>query len=109
MEIHHRPRNRRDRAAMPFRSSLHARVMLVGTAVAAGGRRRHPAAGVDARPRWRPLGEEDLDRRALIWVTARTAGFNTIDIATLGNPTPMLLMLLMFVGAGRARWRAVLS
>ncbi|RXM02453.1 potassium transporter, partial [Citrobacter sp. AAK_AS5] len=33
-------------------------------------------------------------------VTARTAGFNTIDIATFGTPTLMLLMLLMFVGAG---------
>ncbi|MBN2289603.1 MAG: ATPase, partial [Candidatus Glassbacteria bacterium] len=31
--------------------------------------------------------------------TARTAGFNTVNIAYLGNATILLLMLLMFVGA----------
>ncbi|NOX90377.1 MAG: hypothetical protein GXO77_15310 [Calditrichaeota bacterium] len=32
-------------------------------------------------------------------VTARTAGFNTIDISLLTTPTVLLLMLLMFIGA----------
>ena len=32
-------------------------------------------------------------------VTPRTAGFNTMDIATLGTATALLLMLLMFIGA----------
>jgi trk system potassium uptake protein TrkH len=32
-------------------------------------------------------------------VTARTCGFNTVDIATLANPTLLLLMILMFIGA----------
>ena len=32
-------------------------------------------------------------------VTARTAGFNTIDIANLSNTTLFLLVLLMFIGA----------
>jgi len=32
-------------------------------------------------------------------VTPRTAGFNTVDIATLGTATALFLMLLMFIGA----------
>jgi len=32
-------------------------------------------------------------------VTPRTAGFNTIDLATLGTATVLLLLLLMFIGA----------
>ncbi len=32
-------------------------------------------------------------------VTARTAGFNTVDIATLSTSSALLLMLLMFIGA----------
>jgi len=33
-------------------------------------------------------------------VTARTAGFNTVDIAALSNDTLMILIVLMFIGAG---------
>lgn len=33
-------------------------------------------------------------------VTARTAGFNTVQIAEWGTPALLILMLLMFVGAG---------
>ena len=33
-------------------------------------------------------------------VTARTAGFNTVAIEALSNPTILVLMTLMFVGAG---------
>jgi trk system potassium uptake protein TrkH len=32
-------------------------------------------------------------------VTARTAGFNTVDLAQMGVPTVFLMMFLMFVGA----------
>lgn len=32
-------------------------------------------------------------------ITCRTAGFNTVDMATLGNATAALMILLMFVGA----------
>ena len=32
-------------------------------------------------------------------VTARTAGFNTVDIAALSNDTLMILIVLMFIGA----------
>ncbi|WP_066191329.1 MULTISPECIES: TrkH family potassium uptake protein [Gracilibacillus] len=35
-------------------------------------------------------------------ITARTAGFNTMDIAGLEEPTLFLLLLLMFIGAGSA-------
>lgn len=35
-------------------------------------------------------------------VTARTAGFNTVDIAAWGTPATMVLMFLMFIGAGPA-------
>jgi trk system potassium uptake protein TrkH len=93
-------RSRRDAAGLPFRLSLHSRVVLVGSAVAvAGGAAAilafewtHALAG-------RPLGEKLLIG-AFQSVTARTAGFNTIDLAAVGNPTLMVLMLLMFVGAG---------
>lgn len=32
-------------------------------------------------------------------ITARTAGFNTVAISTLANPTALMLMILMFIGA----------
>ena len=32
-------------------------------------------------------------------VTPRTAGFNTVDIGSLANPTILLIMVLMFIGA----------
>ncbi|MCW8132434.1 MAG: hypothetical protein KIS92_18950, partial [Planctomycetota bacterium] len=35
-------------------------------------------------------------------VTARTAGFNTVDIAALSSPTLLVLMVLMFVGGSPA-------
>lgn len=33
-------------------------------------------------------------------ITARTAGFNTIDIGGLSNPSLIVLMMLMFIGGG---------
>jgi trk system potassium uptake protein TrkH len=35
-------------------------------------------------------------------VTTRTAGFNTLDISQLTEPTLLLMVLLMFIGAGSA-------
>ncbi len=32
-------------------------------------------------------------------ITARTAGFNTVEIAQLGNPTLLMILLMMFIGA----------
>lgn len=100
VEIGHWVRSRRDAAGLPFRLSLHSRVVLVGTVVAVGG----GAAAILALEWTQALAQRPLGEKILISafqsVTARTAGFNTIDIATLGNPTLMVLMLLMFVGAG---------
>lgn len=73
--------------------SLHSRTMLIGTIVLITF-----GFGVFMilEPQSGPLG----------WffqsVTARTAGFNTVDIATWGTPATMVLMFLMFVGAGPA-------
>ncbi|WP_242236264.1 TrkH family potassium uptake protein [Bacillus cereus group sp. BfR-BA-01316] len=35
-------------------------------------------------------------------ISTRTAGFNTVDIAALSKPSLLLMMLLMFIGAGSA-------
>lgn len=47
----------------------------------------------------RPWGERLLIA-AFQSVTSRTAGFNTVDIAALSNPTLLILIALMFVGGG---------
>jgi trk system potassium uptake protein TrkH len=44
-----------------------------------------------------PLGEKLLGA-GFQSVTARTAGFNTVDIGLLGGPGVMLLVILMFIG-----------
>jgi trk system potassium uptake protein TrkH len=47
-----------------------------------------------------------MDSQAALWaswfqaVTPRTAGFNTIDIASLEDATTALMLLLMFIGGG---------
>ncbi|MHB8095720.1 MAG: TrkH family potassium uptake protein [Candidatus Aminicenantales bacterium] len=45
-----------------------------------------------------PLGEKILASSFQV-VTARTAGFNTMDLATLGPASVALLCILMFIGA----------
>jgi trk system potassium uptake protein TrkH len=80
------------------RLSLHARLALASTAllIVAG-------AVALALLEWsRTLAPLAWPARLLAAlfqsVTARTAGFNTLDIAAMGSPTLFLLMLLMFVG-----------
>ncbi len=49
-----------------------------------------------------PLGRTWTERLAGAWflsATARTAGFNTVDMARLSPPTKFLTVVLMFVGA----------
>lgn len=52
-----------------------------------------------------PAARETLAWPARAWgaffqsVTARTAGFNTMDIALLGTPSQLVLITLMFIGA----------
>jgi trk system potassium uptake protein TrkH len=100
VEIGNWLRSRRAAGGLPFRLSLHSRVILIGSVVAgAGGALAILACEWTHALAGRPLGEKLLIG-VFQSVTARTAGFNTIDIATLGNPTLMVLLLLMFVGAG---------
>lgn len=88
-----------DRRKRPQRLSLHSKIVLVTTAVLilAGaltiGLLEHDQALAAM-----PLGEK-------IWtalfqsITARTAGFNTIDLSLFQVPTLFLLVFLMFIGA----------
>lgn len=75
------------------RLSLHTRTMLIGTAVfILGGAVLF--WGLESEASW-------LD--ALFQsVTARTAGFNSVDLVRWGTPSMLVLMFLMFVGAGPA-------
>jgi trk system potassium uptake protein TrkH len=79
---------------------LHTKIMLVTTAILIGGgtilflfTERN---GVFAGMPW----PERIMAAMFQAVTPRTAGFNTIDIASLSGGGTMLTILLMFVGAG---------
>lgn len=81
--------------------SLHTRVVVIATALLlAGG-----TVAIFALERGNPLtlgplGAGDAWLAAFFQsATARTAGFNSIDIGSLTHPTLFLLMALMFVGA----------
>lgn len=91
---------RRDSNDLPLRPSLHTRVVLVGTVVALVG----GALAVFVFEAGNALAGRPLGERLLIAtfqsVSARSAGFNTVDIGSLTNATLVILMLLMFVGAG---------
>lgn len=85
----------------PRRTNLHAKVVLTTTAVLIGLgtvlvlaiEARNPAT----------LGPLGLPQKILAAffqsVTPRTAGFNTVDISRMYEPTLMLLIVLMFIGA----------
>lgn len=85
----------------PRRFNLHAKVVLTTTAVLIGLgtilvlaiESRNPAT----------LGPLSLPQKVLAAffqsVTPRTAGFNTVDIGRMYEPTLMLLIVLMFIGA----------
>ncbi len=81
--------------------SLHTRVVLIATSLLlAGG-----TVAVFALERGNPLTLGPLGTGEAWLVaffqsaTARTAGFNTIDIGSLTHPTLFLMMALMFIGA----------
>jgi len=85
----------------PRRYTLHARVVLTSTAalIALG-------TGLILALEWTnptTLGALPWGGRVLAAffqsVTPRTAGFNTVDIGSLREPTLMLLVILMFIGA----------
>ena len=79
---------------------LHSKLMLIGTAgLILFGMVSFLALEWDESLAGMPFG-----RRLLVAffqsVTARTAGFNTVDIGVLTNATLFLLVLLMMIGAG---------
>lgn len=84
-----------------FRLSLHTKVVLITTAVLILSgwtgillfEHRNPASLQNLS--WMDRGLTALFQS----VTARTAGFNTLDIASLSAPTLYLLVILMFIGA----------
>jgi trk system potassium uptake protein TrkH len=90
---------RRHRQGVRWRLSLHSRLVLVTSgvlivagwaallALEAGGALRDAGIG---EALWITLFQS---------VTARTAGFNTIDLNALGVPSLFLMLVLMFVGA----------
>ena len=87
-----------------FPLTLHSKVALLTTLVLCLG----GAAAVTALE-WRnplTLGELPLHGKLLAGffqgITPRTAGFNTLDYSTLGEPTLLVTMLLMFVGGSPA-------
>ena len=84
------------------RFSLHAKLMLLGTAILlAGGT---VAVAVLEWDNPGTLGQLSLGGKLMAsWfqsVTTRTAGFNTIDIGAMEDSTTTLFMALMIVGAG---------
>lgn len=92
--------SRMRRTGAPQRLSLHSRIVLTATAVALGG----GTALILLLEMSNVLAHRPWGERLLIAgfhsVSARTAGFNTVDIAVLSNPTLLVLLVLMFVGAG---------
>lgn len=84
------------------RLSLHSRLTLVATAVLlAGGTVLY--LGLEAGHALAPLGALDRGVNALFMsVTARTAGFNTVDYDSLGNASVLLTLALMWIGGGPA-------
>jgi trk system potassium uptake protein TrkH len=83
--------------------SLHTQLMLAGTAILVP-----VSVSLIAILEWtnpETLGQFSggIDRLTAAWfqaVTTRTAGFNTVDISSLNDATAVVLMGLMFVGAG---------
>ncbi len=85
----------------PRRLSLHARAVLAATAALIGTATVLILAVEASNPATLgPLGWPYKVLAAFFQgVTPRTAGFNTVDIGRLREPTLMLLIVLMFIGA----------
>ena len=83
------------------RLSFHSKAVLLTTAVLLGGGTLAILALEYANPR--TLGALSWQGRLLAAVfqavTPRTAGFSTVDVGALTQPTLMLLVALMFIGA----------
>ncbi|MBS4174095.1 TrkH family potassium uptake protein [Bacillus sp. FJAT-49736] len=84
--------------------SLHSKIMIIGTIAT----NLLAMAFIFILEYHNPLTLGPLSTSDKIWasyfqaVTTRTAGFETIDISGLKEPTALIFLLLMFVGAGSA-------
>jgi trk system potassium uptake protein TrkH len=94
--IAERRRGRRIRASLHFKLVVSATLILIaaGAVILFLIESRFSMAGL-------PPGERAL-ASLFQSITARTAGFNTIDIAAIGPVSVLLLLFLMFVGASPA-------
>jgi trk system potassium uptake protein len=91
--VHNKPRASRGGAG--FRFSFHSRVVLLGSAVLViGGALALLVGGVRGNGIMGTLGAVVFQS-----ITARTAGFNTVDIGALPLTALLVLVILMFIGA----------
>jgi len=104
VEIGRRERQRRRDEARPTAWSLHTKITLLATASLL----MFGPAVVMAFEWTNPLTLGPLDTFDKVlagWfqgVTPRTAGFNTVDIGAMNEPTQLVTTTLMFIGAGPA-------
>jgi trk system potassium uptake protein TrkH len=100
LEIVYFARTRLRREGHVSRLSLHSKIVLSASLVAVlVGMGFFLILESDNALAQRPWGERLLIA-SFQSVTARTAGFSTVDTASLTNPMLLILMILMFVGAG---------
>jgi trk system potassium uptake protein TrkH len=100
LEIAYLARSRLRRTGQVSRLSLHSKIVLSASLVAVvAGMVLFLVLEWDNALAQRPWGERLLIA-SFQSVTARTAGFSTVDTALLSNPMLLILMLLMFVGGG---------
>jgi trk system potassium uptake protein TrkH len=96
-EFYWRFRHRRDR--MRYHFSLHTKLVLYTTAVLILGGALL-IFFIERGPEWEVLTIRDRTLVSLFQsVTARTAGFNTIEISALEPSTLFIIIMLMFIGA----------
>lgn len=100
LEIGYFARSRLRRTGHVSRLTLHSKIVLSATLVAVlAGMVLFLVLEADNSLAHRPWSERFLIA-CFQSVTARTAGFSTVDTASLSNPMLLILMVLMFIGAG---------
>ncbi|MBF0400331.1 MAG: hypothetical protein HQL90_06140 [Magnetococcales bacterium] len=89
----HRLRGQRSRLSLHSRMVLRTTALLIGVATLL-----FALLEMDGKAMGEQSWEKLFQNSLFLSVTARTAGFNTVDIAQLTNPTLFLLVLLMAIG-----------
>jgi trk system potassium uptake protein TrkH len=93
---------RRRRSRHQLRLSLHSKLVLTATGILiVVGAAAFAWLEWDNSLRGQPLGTKVL-ASVFQSITTRTAGFNTVAVAPLTNPTLLILIFLMFIGASPA-------